>query len=233
MAALDELGVSVAIYPRPSEVVAAIPFAEDEVHRSYDPVAARRFWLGLVQAHRVMLRFRSGFIGKASPVHFFWGGADLATTRFSGRRAPEHRGGVPNCPDWVQVLAYSHEVSSCGYWPGGGGEGNFYSYAYPAAEGFAAWPVEPAEAFYDAGNITREDAHPFLMVDMFGGTNFEMYDGPRHFALKSIALEAFASAPLPADVPAIIAIGGWDPLAALDPSMAAPMVFVRDRRAPV
>lgn len=94
MAALDELGVRVAIYPRPSEVVEAIPFDQDEVHRSYDPVAARRFWLGLVQAHRVMLRFRSGFIGKASPVHFFWGGADLATTRFSGRRAPEHRGGV-------------------------------------------------------------------------------------------------------------------------------------------
>ena len=150
MAALDELGVRVAIYPRPSEVVAAIPFAEDEVHRSYDPAAARRFWLALVQAHRVMLRFRSGFVGKASPVHFFWGGADLATTRFSGRRAPNHRGGVPNCPDWVQVMAYSHEVSSCGFWPGGGAEGVFYSYAYPEPEGFAGWPVEPAEAFYDA-----------------------------------------------------------------------------------
>ena len=150
MAALDELGVRVAIYPRPSEVVAAIPFAEDEVHRSYDPDAVRRFWLALVQTHRVMLRFRSGFIGKASPVHFFWGGADLATTRFSGRRAPKHRGGVPNCPDWVQVMAYSHEVSSCGFWPGGGAEGVFYSYAYPEPEGFADWPVEPAEAFYDA-----------------------------------------------------------------------------------
>jgi hypothetical protein len=150
MAALDELDVHVAINPRPSEVVEAIPFAEDEVHRSYDPAAARRFWLALVQAHRVMLQFRSGFIGKVSPVHFFWGGADLATTRFSGRRAPRHPGGVPNCPDWVQELAYSHEVSSCGFWPAGGAEGVFYSYAYPQPEGFAGWRVEPAEAFYDA-----------------------------------------------------------------------------------
>ncbi|MEY2449299.1 MAG: hypothetical protein QOH79_2775 [Acidimicrobiaceae bacterium] len=150
MGALDELGIGVAIYPRPSEVAVAVPFDQDEAHRSYDAGAARRFWLALVQAHRVMLTFRSGFIGKASPVHFFWGGADLATTRFSGRPAPKHRGGVPNCPDWVQEMAYSHEVSSCGYWPGGGAEGVFYSYAYPAPEGFADWPVEPAEAFFDA-----------------------------------------------------------------------------------
>nr|MDP9335536.1 DUF5996 family protein [Actinomycetota bacterium] len=150
IAALAELDVRVAIHPRPSEVVDAIPFDEDEVHRSYDPAAARRFWLALVQAHRVMLQFRSGFIGKASPVHYFWGGADLATTRFSGRPAPKHPGGVPNCPDWVQVLAYSHEVSSCGFWPGGGAEGVFYSYAYPEPDGFAGWPVEPAAAFYDA-----------------------------------------------------------------------------------
>jgi Family of unknown function (DUF5996) len=83
-------------------------------------------------------------VGKASPVHFFWGGADLATTRFSGRPAPKHRGGVPNCPDWVQEMAYSHEVSSCGYWPGGRDEGAFYAYAYPEPLGFAGWPVEPA-----------------------------------------------------------------------------------------
>jgi hypothetical protein len=149
MGALEELGVRVAIYPRPSEVVEAIPFDEDGMHRFYDADAARRFWLALVEAHRVMLEFRSGFIGKASPVHFFWGGADLATTRFSGRRAPKHRGGVPNCPDWVQEMAYSHEVSSCGYWPSGSAEGVFYSYAYPEPEGFAEWPVVPAEAFYD------------------------------------------------------------------------------------
>jgi hypothetical protein len=152
MGALDELGVHVTVFPRPSEVVEAIPFGHDERHRSYDPDAAQRFWLALVQAHRLMLQFRARFIGKASPVHFFWGGADLATTRFSGRAAPKHPGGVPNCPDWVQELAYSHEVSSCGFWPGGDseGEGTFYAYAYPQPEGFAGWPVEPADAFYAA-----------------------------------------------------------------------------------
>jgi hypothetical protein len=150
MTALDDLGVHVTMVPRPSEVVEAIPFAEDEQHRSYDPAAARRFWRALVQMHGVLLRFRAGFIGKASPVHFFWGGNDVCTTRFSGRPAPRHPGGVPNCPDWVQELAYSHEVSSCGYWPGGSGEGAFYAYAYPEPLGFAGWPVEPADAFYDA-----------------------------------------------------------------------------------
>jgi hypothetical protein len=150
MAALTDLGVQVTINPRPQEVVEAIPFDKDEVHRSYDPAAARRFWLGLVRMHDVLLRFRSGFIGKASPVHFFWGGADLCTTRFSGRPAPKHPGGVPNCADWVQELAYSHEVSSCGYWPGGSAEGSFYAYAYPEPLGFAGWAVEPAEAYYDA-----------------------------------------------------------------------------------
>jgi len=150
MAALADIGVPVTINPRPQEVVEAIPFDKDEVHRSYDPAATHRFWVGLVRMHDVLLRFRSGFIGKASPVHFFWGGADLCTTRFSGRPAPRHRGGVPNCPDWVQEMAYSHEVSSCGYWPGGSGEGVFYAYAYPEPLGFAGWAVEPAEAYYDA-----------------------------------------------------------------------------------
>jgi hypothetical protein len=149
MAALAELGVTVRRLVGPSEVVEAIPFAKDELHHSYDADAAQRFWLALVAAHRVMLQFRAGFIGKASPVHFFWGGADLCTTRFSGRPAPKHPGGVPNCPDWVQVLAYSHEVSSCGYWPGGGDEGAFYAYAYPQPAGFSDWPVEPAAAYYD------------------------------------------------------------------------------------
>jgi hypothetical protein len=152
MTALDELGVKVHLLARPSEVVEAIPFDQDEVHHSYDPDAAHRFWLGFVQMHRVMLQFRSGFIGKASPVHFFWGGADLAATRFSGRTAPKHRGGVPNCPDWVQVLAYSHEVSSCGFWPGGSDEGSFYAYAYPEPEGFGDWQVQPSAAYYD-GNL--------------------------------------------------------------------------------
>jgi hypothetical protein len=149
MAALRELGVQVKIFPYPSEVVEAIPFDKDEVHVSYDPDAVRRFWLALVRIQRVMLKFKSGFVGKASPVHFFWGGADLATTRFSGRPAPKHPGGIPNCPDWVQEIAYSHEVSSCGFWPGGGTEGSFYAYAYPEPAGFADWRIEPTEAYYE------------------------------------------------------------------------------------
>src|SRR4030095_12302379 len=132
MAALDELGVRVHFLARPSEVTEAIPFDEDEVHKSYDDADAHRFSLPLVQVHQVLLEFRARFIGKVSPVHFFWGGPDLCTTRFSGRPAPKHRGGVPNCPDWVQELAYSHEVSSCGYWPRAGGDGALYTHAHPA-----------------------------------------------------------------------------------------------------
>jgi hypothetical protein len=149
MAALGDLGVDVHVLARPVEITDAIPFADDVTHSAYDPAAARRFWLALVQAHRVMTRFRGRFLGKASPVHFFWGADDLAATRFSGRRAPRHPGGVPHLPDWVQEIAYSHEVSSCGFWPGGSAEGSFYSYAYPEPPGFADWPVEPAAAFYD------------------------------------------------------------------------------------
>jgi hypothetical protein len=149
MAALDGLGIHVAVFPRPSEVRDAIPFDRDDVHHSYDSEAVHRFWLALVQVDRVLTEFRSRFIGKASPVHLFWGGADLCTTRFSGRPAPRHQGGVPNCPDWVQVLAYSHEVSSAGYWPGGGDEGMFYAYAYPEPDGFPEWDVRPADAYYD------------------------------------------------------------------------------------
>jgi hypothetical protein len=150
MTALDDLGVHVRILARPVEITEAIPFAQDHKHSAYDPAAAQRFWLALLQAHRVMTRFRGRFVGKASPVHFFWGAADLAASRFSGRPAPKHPGGVPNCADWVQEMAYSHEVSSCGYWPGGSSEGSFYSYAYPEPPGFADWPVEPDSASYDA-----------------------------------------------------------------------------------
>ena len=149
MTALSDLDVHVSILPRPVEVANAIPFAEDDEHRSYDADAVSRFWIALLHSHRVMTRFRGHFIGKASPVHYFWGGPDLAVTRFSGRTAPKHRGGIPNCADWVQELAYSHEVSSCGFWPGGSGEGVFYSYAYPEPAGFAHQRVEPAAAFYD------------------------------------------------------------------------------------
>lgn len=149
MAALADLGVAVTIMPKPVEVAEAIPFAEDDTHRAYDREAARRFWTALVHAHRVMYRFRARFVGKVSPVHFFWGGPDLAVTRFSGRPAPKHRGGVPNCPDRVQELAYSHEVHSCGFWPGDDGEGSFYAYAYPEPEGFATRPPGVADASYD------------------------------------------------------------------------------------
>lgn len=149
MHVLHELAIDVHLLARPVEVPVAVPFAEDSAHRAYDPGAAERFWQALVQAHRVMSVFRGRFIGKVSPVHFFWGGPDLAVTRFSGRRAPRHPGGVPNCADWVQVLAYSHEVSSAGFWPGGSDEGSFYSYAYPRPEGFSHWPVEPTAAYYD------------------------------------------------------------------------------------
>jgi len=149
MAAMSELDVTVSIVPRPVEVAIAIPFADDEQHRSYDAAAAHRFWLALLQSHRLMHQFRTRFIGKASPVHFFWGAPDLATTRFSGRTAPRHPGGVPNTPDRVQWAAYSHEVHSVGFWPGGSEEGSFYAYAYPQPEGFADWPVRPDVAYYD------------------------------------------------------------------------------------
>jgi hypothetical protein len=147
MAALGELGVPLHLFARPVELPTAVPFADDDRDRAYDGEAARRFWLALVEARRVLSVFRGRFIGKASPVHFFWGAMDLAASRFSGRPAPVHPGGVPNCADWVQELAYSHEVSSCGFWPGGREEGAFYSYVYPQPDGFADWPVSPAAAY--------------------------------------------------------------------------------------
>ncbi len=152
MAELTALGLPVNIDRRPNEIADAIPFDEDEIHNSYAPEYANRFWRVLVQADRVFKQFRSRFIGKCSPVHFFWGAPDLAVTRFSGRVAPEHPGGIPNLPDWVAREAYSHEVSSCGFWPGGGPVpyAAFYSYAYPEPQGFPAAPVRPAEAFYSA-----------------------------------------------------------------------------------
>jgi hypothetical protein len=149
MAALTDVGARLAIRPYPTELPSPVPFPEDTASRPYDAEAVHRLWLALVQAARVMYVFRSRFQGKVSPVHFFWGGDDLAVTRFSGRSAPRHRGGVPHSPDWVQQMAYSHEVSSCGYWPGGSDEGTFYSYAYPEPPGFGTQPVEPAAAFYE------------------------------------------------------------------------------------
>ncbi|GAA2173678.1 DUF5996 family protein [Arthrobacter parietis] len=150
MQALADLGIEAEIQSRPNEVEPAIPFAEDYEHASYDAEAAHLFWRQLLQADRVLGEFRSHFVGKVSPVHFFWGAMDLACTRFSGRAAPPHPGGAPNCGDWVMVEGYSRELSSCGFWPGGGDEGAFYSYAYPEPEGFSAYPVMPPGAFYSS-----------------------------------------------------------------------------------
>lgn len=146
--ALRQLGIDTRISATPNEVDPAIPFAQDHQHASYDAEAANLFWRQLIQAHRVINDFRSHYIGKVSPVHFFWGSFDMACTRFSGRPAPEHPGGAPNCADWVMVEGYSHELSSCGFWPGGGEEGAFYAYAYPEPDGFADYPVGPDAAFY-------------------------------------------------------------------------------------
>jgi hypothetical protein len=150
MEAMAAIGAEVRINLLPNEVADPIAFDKDDLHASYDGAAAHRFWLALTQVDRVFKRFQSGFLGKVSPVHFFWGSFDLAVTRFSGRRAPLHPGGVPGLPDDVTREAYSHEVSSAGFWPGSDAypQPAFYSYAYPEPPGFRASPV-PAEASFD------------------------------------------------------------------------------------
>jgi hypothetical protein len=142
-------GIDSHIWTTPVEIPDPIPFEQDRTNAAYDPDYANRFWRSLVQADRVFTAFRARFLGKASPVHFFWGSFDLAVTRFSGRRAPQHPG-APNVADKVTREAYSHEVSSCGFWPGGAGmeQPIFYSYAYPRPAGFGDAPVTPAPAFY-------------------------------------------------------------------------------------
>ena len=149
LAALKSLGMPVTIWTTPVEVADRTPFEKDQKHSTYDPEYAQRVWRILAQTSRVLTEFRSRFIGKVSPVHFFWGAFDLAVTRFSGRTAPSHPG-VPNCGLFVMVEAYSHEVSSCGFWPGGGliDEPAFYAYAYPEPQGFKEYPIQPPEAFY-------------------------------------------------------------------------------------
>src|ERR1700741_1417352 len=148
---LSELGIHVRIRKMPNEIPEEIPFDQDSTHMSYDRDFANRFFRVLLRSHEVFSYFRTGFLGKASPVHFFWGGFDLAVTRFSGRRAPRHPGGFPHLPDAITREAYSHEVSSAGFWPGGGpiDYAAYYSYAYPAPEGFAQADVRPAQAFFD------------------------------------------------------------------------------------
>jgi len=151
MAALSELKIDTRINTTPNEVEPAIPFDEDDKHRSYDPEYANRFWRVLLQSARVFQEFRSRFCGKCSPVHFFWGSFDLAVTRFSGRLAPPHPGGVPNLPDAITREAYSQEVSSLGFWPGNAAVPTpvFYSYAYPEPPGFAEAKIQPDAAVYE------------------------------------------------------------------------------------
>src|ERR1041384_5382185 len=150
MRALDELKLPVKIDMLPNEIADPIPFDNDEKHRSYDPEYANRFWRVLAQADRVFKEFRSRFCGKCSPVHFFWGSFDLAVTRFSGRQAPPHPGGIPHLPDAITREAYSQEVSSLGFWPGNDAmpRAIFYSYAYPEPQGFAQAGVKPDAASY-------------------------------------------------------------------------------------
>ncbi len=150
MGRLRSLGFEVRIWTTPVEIPDPIPFERDRAHATYDRMHAHRFWRVLAQTHRVFEVFRSRFIGKVSPINFYWGSFDLAVTRFSGRRAPLH-GSVPYTPDSITHEAYSHEVSSCGFWPGNGGFGQaaFYSYAYPAPAGFADAPVLPRDGAYN------------------------------------------------------------------------------------
>jgi hypothetical protein len=150
MGRLRALGIDIHIWTQPQEIADTIPFDQDTRHAHYDAERVTDFWRALTQSHRVLEQFRGDFLGKVSPVHFFWGSFDLCVTRFSGRRAPPHPGGVPNMADWVTREAYSHEVSSCGFWPGNGGYGQpaFYAYAYPTPDGFGDTPLSvPAAAF--------------------------------------------------------------------------------------
>ncbi len=149
-AALDDLGIAVAINEKPCEIAAATPFSQDRIHAAYDPDYAHRFWQVLLLTDRVLKKFRTGFLGKCSPVHFFWGSFDLAVTRFSGRRAPPFAGTIPGLKPEVMREAYSHEVSSAGFWPGGNGTDfpAFYSYTYPVPAGFRESAVQPAAAFF-------------------------------------------------------------------------------------
>jgi len=182
MDALEALDIDVKIYTRPVEVIEAIRFEDDKRHASYDPDMTNRFWRALIQATRVFTDFRARFIGKASPVHFFWGAFDLAATRFSGRTAPKHPGGVPNCPDWVMEEAYSHELASAGFWPGAGlGEAAFYAYAYPEPDGFRHRHVEPKAAFYSEAlgefvlpyEVVRTATHPDETLLSFLQTTYD------------------------------------------------------------
>jgi hypothetical protein len=203
MAALRELDIAVRINEMPNEISGAVPFPDDKVHASYDRDAAARFFRVLLSCHAVFSHFRTSFLGKASPVHFFWGSFDLAVTRFSGRRAPPHPGGVPNLPDAVAREAYSHEVSSAGFWPGGGAIDHpaFYSYAYPAPQRFSAAKVKPYAAFWS------KELGEFILP----------YDAVRSADDPEKALMAF----LQSTYDAAADLGGWD-RAALECELGSP-----------
>jgi hypothetical protein len=183
MKALHELRITVTINTTPNEVAEAIPFERDDKHATYDAEYANRFWRVLLQSHRVFSQFRSGFCGKCSPVHFFWGSFDLAVTRFSGRPAPPHPGGVPHLPDAVTREAYSQEVSSLGFWPGNDQMPNaiFYSYAYPEPKGFGEAQVRPATTSYSpqlrefllAYDDVRRAASPDQAILEFAQSTYE------------------------------------------------------------
>jgi hypothetical protein len=205
LALLAELGIAIEIDELPCEIPGAIPFSRDRVHAAYDSDYAHRFWRVLLQVDRVLKRFRTGFVGKASPVHFFWGSFDLAVTRFSGRRAPPHPGGVPGVADAVMRDAYSQEVSSAGFWPGGNGldHAAFYAYAYPVPDGFRAAPVAPQGAYFS------EALGEFLLP----------YDAVRTARDPDAALLAF----LQSTYEAAATCGRWD-RAALESGLGVPGV---------
>ena len=190
--ALAELGLATPILTQPSEIADGIPFEQDRKHASYDRDYANRFWRILLSTHQVFSRFRTAFLGKVSPVHFFWGGFDLAVTRFSGKRAPVHPGGIPHLSDAVTREAYSHEVSSAGFWPGGGpiDYAAFYSYAYPTPDGYASASVQPQEAFFS------KEFGEFLLP----------YDAMRTAPDPDAMLMAF----LQSTYEAAADLGGWD-----------------------
>jgi hypothetical protein len=192
LALTDALGVRAKFSDKPNEVPDPVPFATDTQHASYDAEAVTRFWRALVEVDRVLKIFRTSFLGKVSPVHLFWGSFDMAVTRFSGRVAPPHPGGIPALPDAVTREAYSHEVSSAGFWPGGGPVDYpaFYSYAYPSPHGFAQQKVMPGAAFF------HEKLSEFILP----------YDAVRTAAEPDAALLAF----LESTYEAAARLGGWD-----------------------
>ena len=189
--ALQSLDIPMEIRTRPCEIPDALPFDQDTQQRPYDADAVQRYWRILLQADRVLRVFRAGFRGKSSPVHFFWGAMDLAVTRFSGREAPPHPGGAPYLADWVMREAYSHEVSSCGFWAGPGlGYPAFYAYAYPEPPGYAQASIAPAPAFYSA------QMREFILP----------YDAVRESGDPDATLLAF----LQSTYEAAAGLGGWD-----------------------